>query len=106
MPVTAEKTAMPAKQRDGGGEDSDSDLARELGENPSLSEVILRDLAAFGPATVNDIQAWCGLTRLRDATYQLKDQLRTLADENGREFLDVPDGPLPDPDTPALLGNV
>lgn len=76
-------------------------LARELGENPSLSEVILRYLAAFGPATVNDIQAWCGLTRLRDVTYQLKDQLHTLADENGRELLDVPDGPLPDPDTPA-----
>jgi hypothetical protein len=30
-----------------------------------------RHLAAFGPASVADIQAWCGLTRLRGPVEQL-----------------------------------
>ena len=76
-------------------------LGQALGRGPSLQDVVLRYLAAFGPATVKDVQAWCGLTRLRGIVDQLGDQLRRFADEAGNELLDTLDGPLPDPDTLA-----
>jgi DNA glycosylase AlkZ-like len=66
------------------------------------AELVRRYLAAFGPASRADLADWSGM-RVSDFAEVLEslEPLRRFRDERGRELLDVPRAPLPNPDTPA-----
>ncbi|WP_314621997.1 winged helix DNA-binding domain-containing protein [Streptomyces stackebrandtii] len=70
-------------------------------EAADTDETVLRYLAAFGPASVKDMQTWCGLTHLREAFERLRPRLLVFQNARGTELFDLPDAPRPDEDTPA-----
>ncbi|MGW4463910.1 winged helix DNA-binding domain-containing protein [Micromonospora sp. NPDC004704] len=82
-------------------------LGREIdppapaGSDPVGEALVRRYLAAFGPAATADLRAWCGLAGLPAAVAAIRGELVSFRDERGRELLDLPDAPRPDPDTPA-----
>ena len=70
-------------------------------EDEGMTLLVRRYLGAFGPAPLRDIATWMGMNvgQMRHAADGM--ELRILRDADGRALLDLPDGPLPDPDTPA-----
>ncbi len=67
----------------------------------ALPDLVRRYLAAYGPASVMDMQSWSGLTKLAPAFEALRGELVEFTGEDGRILYDIPDGLRPDPDTPA-----
>ncbi|MFD8501082.1 winged helix DNA-binding domain-containing protein [Amycolatopsis sp. NPDC059657] len=66
-----------------------------------LPEMIRRYLAAFGPASVSDARAWSGVGGLKEIFEEMRPELKTYTDENGRELFDLPNAALGAEDLPA-----
>ena len=66
------------------------------------AEMFRRYLAAFGPASRRDMVQWAMMhvPEIQRALDRLE-PLRRFRDEQGRELLDIPRAPLPDPESPA-----
>lgn len=76
-------------------------LGQSLSTSPNAELIVKRYLAAFGPATVKDIQVWSGLTGISEVIEALRPELVTFQDIQGAELFDLPDAPRPDPETPS-----
>lgn len=73
------------------------------GREEGAVRIVERHLAAFGPATQQDVLRFAGVrvADLRPGLERL--ELRTFRDERGRKLLDLPRAPLPDGETPAPI---
>lgn len=76
-------------------------LGQPVSTQTGLEGLVRSYLAAFGPATVKDIQVWSGLTRMVDVMESLRPHLILFRNEQGEELYDLPDAPRPDADTPS-----
>ena len=73
---------------------------------PDIEDLVLRYLAAYGPATAADMTKWSLVTRLGPVFTRLHrdGRLVTHTDEKGRTLFDVPEAPLvEDARIPAVL---
>jgi hypothetical protein len=80
---------------------ADGWLKRPVSDGAGPSALILRYLAAFGPATAADIQTWTGLRGVAELIAPIRSKLVTFSDKNGRELFDLPKAARPDADTDA-----
>ena len=65
-----------------------------------MRQLVRRYLAAFGPATIDDMASWIGVPTPAIGAV-LEEAPRTFRDEAGRLLHDVARAPLPSADTPA-----
>ncbi len=98
MIPTEDRWGFPADARFGLAE---SWLGTPICDEANLDALILRYLAAFGPATAADVQQWSGLQRIKTVLESLRPRLALFRDERGRTLFDLPDAPRPLEDTPA-----
>jgi hypothetical protein len=76
-------------------------LGTDIVEAGSSEALVRRHLAAFGPATTADVQAWSGSKGLGTVIDGLRPELVVFRDARGRELFDLPDAPRPSEDVDA-----
>ena len=100
VPTDADAWAYPAQA-------AFQTAERYLGKAPSpcraLEKLARRYLAAYGPATAKDLEAWAGLGGVRETLESLRPELVSLKGPGRSELFDLPDAPRPDADTPAPI---
>jgi len=98
VPAEGEAWGFPA--------DSDFALAEhwlktKVGAGAGPGSLVLRYLAAFGPATTADIQGWLGIRGVAELLAPIREKLLTFEDARGREVFDLPKAPRPGTDVEA-----
>jgi hypothetical protein len=76
-------------------------LGTPVSNAANVEALVLRYLAAFGPATAGDVQQWSGLQGIKPVLESLRPRLVLFCDERGRTLFDLPDAPRPAEETPA-----
>jgi len=107
----AVRTQLPLVGAPGSGDwgfrpDSEFALADEWLESTleggaAVQDLVLRYLAAFGPAAPKDFETWSYLPNAKPIFEELRPRLVTFRDERKRELFDLPDAPRPDEETAA-----
>jgi hypothetical protein len=98
MIPTEDRWGFPADSRFGLAE---SWLGTPISHDANPEALIVRYLAAFGPATATDVQQWSGLQGIKSVLESLRPRLAVFHDERGRTLFDLPDAPRPAEETPA-----
>lgn len=75
--------------------------ALDATEEEGIERLARRYLGGFGPASRDDLASWSKVSRPRLDPVLTRMRLRRFRDERGKELLDIPRAPLPNPDTPA-----
>ncbi|MEN0013198.1 MAG: winged helix DNA-binding domain-containing protein [Solirubrobacteraceae bacterium] len=91
---------------DGIGPKTDADLLGAPPSGAATDDLVLRYLAAFGPATPKDFETWSSLAKTAEAFERLGSRLVTFEDDRGRTLYDLPEAPRPaaaDVDPPVRL---
>jgi hypothetical protein len=70
-------------------------------EQQGLETLVRRYLSGFGPARPEEIANWAGVSNPEIKGVVDGIELRRFKDEQGKELIDLPRLPLPDPETPA-----
>lgn len=73
----------------------------DVTEDEGRAHLVRAYLRAFGPASWRDIASWAGISVAEAQQGGGELNLVRFHDESGRDLVDLPDAPLPDPDTPA-----
>lgn len=80
---------------------AESWLGEKLKATDEPRALLVRYLAAFGPATASDMQTWSALQGLAKVVDAMRPDLRVLRGPGGRELFDLPGAPRPSEDLPA-----
>jgi hypothetical protein len=75
----------------------------EVTEEEGVEHLVRRYLAAFGPASRADVVSFTGISARALTVAFERIPLRRFLDEGGKELLDLPRAPLPEPETPAPI---
>ncbi|MGI8861577.1 MAG: winged helix DNA-binding domain-containing protein [Gaiellaceae bacterium] len=70
-------------------------------ETDGIEHLVRRYLGGFGPASRNGVSSWSKVPMVKLDPVLARMTLRRFRDEQGKELLDLPRAPLPDPETPA-----